>query len=101
MCACLFCVCAPQRGKKRYWKEAYHVASDEVTALHAKLLAKHKDLEGLEAHLNQLHTELLMLGINTGLAAPQQEQRPGSRAKSKGPVAAYMQNACAILKVLL
>lgn len=75
--------------------------SDEVTALHAKLLAKHKDLEGLEAHLNQLHTELLMLGINTGLAAPKQEQRPGSRAKSKGLVAAYRQTAVHSRKLLL
>jgi hypothetical protein len=79
-------LCAPQRGKKRHWKEAYHVSSDEVNTLHTKLLAKHKDLEGLEAHLGQLHTELQMLGINTGLsAAPQQQeqQRPGSRGKSK------------------
>lgn len=59
-------MCGLQRGKKRHWKEAYHTSSDEVTALHTQLLAKHKDLEALEGHLNQLHTELVMLDINTG-----------------------------------
>jgi len=53
------------------------MSSDEVAALHTQLLAKHKDLEVLEAHLAQLHTELMLLGIGT--AAPQ-GQRPRSGA---------------------
>lgn len=67
-----------QRGKKRRWKEAYHASADEVTALHTQLLAKHKDLEALEAHLNQLHMELMLLGIHT--AAEPHQQRPLSGA---------------------
>jgi hypothetical protein len=67
-----------QRGKKRRWKEAYHTASDEVVALHTQLLAKHKDLEVLEDHLNQLQTELAMLGINTGAGLNTAGLRPRS-----------------------
>lgn len=65
-----------QRGKKRRWKEAYHTASDEVAALHTQLLAKHKDLEVLEGHLNQLQTELAMLGINMGAGLNMAGLRP-------------------------
>lgn len=80
-CPCIL-LCLLQRGKKRHWKEAYHSSADEVFALHTQLLAKHRDLEVLEAHLNQLHTELVMLKINSG-GAVQQEQRPGAQGRSE------------------
>lgn len=48
-----------------------------MTALHTQLLAKHKDLEALEAHLNKLHTGLMLLGIQCDTAA-QQQRRPMS-----------------------
>jgi hypothetical protein len=91
-----------QRGKKRRWKEAYHASADEVTALHTQLLAKHKDLEALEAHLNQLHMELMLLGIHT--AAERQQQRPLSGASGNPtyvvlnctrPIPSSVTSACA------
>jgi hypothetical protein len=39
-----------------------------VAALHMQLLEQHKDLQALEGHLRQLHTELRLLGT-VGLAA--------------------------------
>jgi hypothetical protein len=58
-----------KRGKKRRWKEAYSASASEVAALHTQLLLQHKELEGLEGHLRQLHTELRLLGVVAGTSS--------------------------------
>lgn len=55
-----------QRTKKRRWKGAYAAASAEVESLHKQLLAKQKELEGLEGRLKRLEAELRMLGAGAG-----------------------------------
>lgn len=65
------CACTPspaplQRTKKRRWKAAYVAATSEVQSLHKQLLAKQKELEGLEGRLKRLETELRLLGAGAG-----------------------------------
>jgi hypothetical protein len=55
-----------QHTKKRRWKAAYATATGEVEALHKQLLAKQKELEGLEGRLKRLEAELRLLAAGTG-----------------------------------
>jgi predicted RNase H-like nuclease (RuvC/YqgF family) len=55
-----------QRTKKRRWKAAYAAATGEVEALHKQLLAKQKELEGLEGRLKRLERELRLLAAGAG-----------------------------------
>jgi predicted RNase H-like nuclease (RuvC/YqgF family) len=55
-----------QRAKKHRWKAAYAAATSEVEALHKQLLAKKKELEGLEGRLKRLETELRLLAAGPG-----------------------------------
>jgi len=47
-----------QRGKKRQWKAACATADAEIASLHAQLLARGEEIQGLEKRIENLETEV-------------------------------------------
>ncbi|WIA27986.1 hypothetical protein OEZ86_010576 [Tetradesmus obliquus] len=74
-----------KRTKKRRWKAAYVAATSEVESLHKQLLAKQKELEGLEGRLKRLETELRLLGAGAGTGGG--VRLPAAALLSKGGAA--------------